>query len=78
MEEQPILVPYQELPADALEALIEDFVTRDGTDYGEVEASLDQKKEAIYHALKKGVAVISFDPESQSCTILNSQGMPLF
>lgn len=70
-EQQPVLVPFQELPADALEALVEDFVTRDGTDYGEVEVSFEAKKEAVYAALKQGRAVISFDFDSQSCTILS-------
>jgi uncharacterized protein YheU (UPF0270 family) len=38
-----MIIPYTELSEDALEALIEDFVTRDGTDYGWDEMSRQEK-----------------------------------
>ena len=31
----PIIVPWKDLPPDTLHNLIEEFVTRDGTDYGD-------------------------------------------
>jgi hypothetical protein len=40
MEQQPsepIVVPHTELAADLLRAVIESFVLREGTDYGEKE-----------------------------------------
>ena len=38
-----LVIPAEQLSADALQGLIEEFITREGTDYGEVEWSLDQK-----------------------------------
>ena len=40
-----MIIPYHELSQAALQALMEDFVTRDGTDYGLVEMSMQGKSE---------------------------------
>jgi uncharacterized protein len=65
----PVEVPYGELSADLLNALIESFVLREGTDYGEKELSLEDKVARVITQLKKGDAKILFDPESESVTI---------
>ncbi|TIE66479.1 YheU family protein, partial [Legionella pneumophila] len=36
-----MLIPWQELSPEALENLIESFVLREGTDYGEHERTLE-------------------------------------
>jgi len=66
---EPVEVPYGELPADLLNAVIESFVLREGTDYGEKELSLEDKVARVIRQLKKGDAKILFDPESESVTI---------
>ena len=66
---EPVEVPYGELPADLLNAVIESFVLREGTDYGEKELSLGDKVARVVRQLKKGEAKILFDPESESVTI---------
>lgn len=38
-----MIIPWQEISADALSNLIREFVLREGTDYGESEVSLEQK-----------------------------------
>jgi uncharacterized protein YheU (UPF0270 family) len=65
----PIEVPYGELPAELLNAVIESFVLREGTDYGEKEFSLEDKVARVISQLKRGEARILFDPESESVTI---------
>lgn len=66
---EPVEVPYGELSADLLNAVIESFVLREGTDYGEKELSLEDKVARVKSQLKKGEAKILFDPESESVTI---------
>jgi uncharacterized protein YheU (UPF0270 family) len=66
---EPVEVPYGELPADLLNAVIESFVLREGTDYGEKEFSLEDKVGRVIGQLKRGEARIVFDPESESVTI---------
>ena len=65
----PIEVPYGELPAELLNAVIESFVLREGTDYGEREFSLEDKVARVIGQLQRGEARILFDPESESVTI---------
>jgi hypothetical protein len=66
---EPVEVPYGELPPDLLNAVIESFVLREGTDYGEREFSLEDKVARVVGQLKRGEARIIFDPESESVTI---------
>ena len=63
-------VPYTELSAELLRAVIEAFVLREGTDYGERELSLDEKVARMIVQLKRGEASIVFDPDTESVTIL--------
>ena len=70
----PVEVPYGELPAELLNAVIESFVLREGTDYGEREIALEDKVARVIGQLKRGEARILFDPESESVTIAVRQG----
>ncbi len=63
-------VPAARLSREALDGLIEELVTRDGTDYGLQEHTLDQKKRAVAGQLERGEVVIVFDPESETCNII--------
>lgn len=63
-------IPYQQLSEGALRALIEEFVTRDGTDYGVQETSLETKIQQVEGRLRNGLAVVVFDSLSESCDIV--------
>ncbi len=67
-----IKIPYNQLSPEALQGVIEEFVGRDGTDYGEVEVSMESKTSQVLTQLQNKKAVIVFDPKSESCTILKS------
>jgi uncharacterized protein len=66
---EPVEVPYSEMSAELLNAVIESFVLREGTDYGEKELSLEDKVARVIAQLKRGEAKIIFDPETSSVTI---------
>ncbi len=66
---EPVLIPHGELSAEALHGVIESFVLREGTDYGEREYSLEQKVAQVRTQLERGQARILFDPESNTVTI---------
>lgn len=57
-------VPVTELSAEALTGVIDAFVLREGTDYGHIDYSLEEKRESVLQALQSGRARILFDPES--------------
>jgi uncharacterized protein YheU (UPF0270 family) len=68
-----IEIPYQGLSQDALAGIVEEFASRDGTDYGEFECSLADKISQVEVQLKSGHLTLLFDPVSQSCQIVNSK-----
>jgi len=68
-------VPYDQIPADALRAMIEEFVTRDGTDYGEEEVSLEEKVAQMMSLLQQDKAVIWFDEITETLSIFHREAM---
>jgi uncharacterized protein YheU (UPF0270 family) len=69
------VVPKERLSPEALDGLIEEFVTRDGTDYGEQENTLEEKKNAVIHQLDRGEVVIVFDSESETANIVPKEAV---
>ena len=62
---QYLEVPAQRLAPDVLRALYEEYVTRDGTDYGERELSLDEKVERLAAQIQRGDVRILYEIESE-------------
>jgi uncharacterized protein YheU (UPF0270 family) len=67
---EPLEVPYTALSRDALLGLVESFVLREGTDYGEREFSHEQKVAQVIAQLERGEARILYDPETESVALL--------
>jgi uncharacterized protein YheU (UPF0270 family) len=65
-----INIPVTALSDEALLGVIDDYVNREGTDYGHQEIDLAQKRLAVRRALDSGRAVITYDPHSQTTTIV--------
>lgn len=72
----PIVVDHRALQPDTLRRLVEEFVTRDGTDYGEIETSLDRRVAQVIAQLDQSDAVVVFDPASESATIVRAGDAP--
>jgi uncharacterized protein YheU (UPF0270 family) len=69
-------VPHTRLAADVLLRVLEEFVTRDGTDYGATEKTLEQKVRDVQRRLERGEAVIVYDDESHSINIVAKDALP--
>ena len=67
---EAIEVPYTSLQPCTLRALIEEFVTRDTTDYGECERTLEEKVEDVMRQLRRGEAKVVFDAEGGAANIV--------
>ena len=63
-------IPWNQLSAQVLHGLIEEFITREGTDYGDREFSLAEKVEQVKVQIKRGDVVIVFDAKSDTCNLL--------
>lgn len=68
--EPPVIVPHEQLSADALRGVIEAFVLREGTEYGERDVSLDVKVAQVLRQLERGEAQIVFDLASEEIGIV--------
>ncbi|MFC1236907.1 YheU family protein [Vibrio sp. F74] len=55
-----MIIPWQEIDSETLDNLIKEFVLREGTDYGQNEATLDDKVSQVRSQLNTGEAVIVF------------------
>jgi uncharacterized protein len=64
-----LIIPFEQLSEDAVQGLIEEFITREGTDYGDVERSLSEKVEDIRNQLLAKEIVIVFDPYLESVSL---------
>jgi uncharacterized protein len=65
-----IKVPREALSSEALAGVIDEFVTREGTDYGHVDHTLDQKRAQVQRQLERGEVVITFDPRTGTTTLV--------
>lgn len=69
-QQPPVEIPHTELSAEALRGVLESFVLREGTDYGEREYSLDEKVAHVLRQIERGEARIMFDPNTESVTLV--------
>ena len=67
---QFVEVPLQRLQSDVLQALLEEFASRDGTDYGERESPLEQKVEALRARLQRRDLLLLYETEGEHWDIL--------
>ena len=65
-----VMVPPQRLQADVLQALLEEFASRDGTDYGERERSLAEKVEQLRSQLLSADLQLLYDADSEAWDLL--------
>lgn len=65
-----MIIPFKEIPIDTLNNLIESFILREGTDYGEEELSLNDKISHIKTQLEQGDAVITYSELHDTINIM--------
>jgi uncharacterized protein YheU (UPF0270 family) len=61
-----------QLSPEALRGLVEEYITREGTDYGHTDWALEQKVAQVLAQLERGEARIVFDPALESASIVAS------
>ena len=68
-----MIIPIDTLQNELLDRLLEEIVTRDGTDYGAVELTTEQKVEKAKIALKNGQSQLYWDEESESASLISKE-----
>ena len=74
-EDKPLMVevPFGQLAPLTLDAVIESFILREGTDYGSQESVFETKRAQVRGQLDRGQVKLVFDPETESCTLLTDK-----
>lgn len=72
-EVRGVEIPLDSVSAEALRGLVEEFVSREGTDYGHSFHSLEAKVAAVLHQLEAGEARIVFDLDAESASIVSTR-----
>jgi len=68
-----MIIPLEQLPAETIHAIIEDFILREGTEYGAEDISKQAKITQVMQQLKKGSAVLVYSELHESVNILPSE-----
>ncbi|HPI39858.1 MAG TPA: YheU family protein [Pseudobdellovibrionaceae bacterium] len=70
--EVPIEISPEQLSKEALWGVIENFILREGTDYGQIEMTFEKKAEQVQKQIEKGEIKIVFDLTSESVSLLTA------
>ena len=74
MDKNPQEVPFEilvsQLSSEALNGVIENFILREGTDYGSVEIELAKKKDQIKKQIDRGDVKIIFDQITETVSLI--------
>ncbi|PKM17951.1 MAG: hypothetical protein CVV11_17775 [Gammaproteobacteria bacterium HGW-Gammaproteobacteria-15] len=68
-----MIIPYTDIAEDTLNNLIEYYVLREGTDYGEYEVTMAEKVAAVKRQLKSGEIVIVYSELHESINLMPKQ-----
>ena len=71
-----MIIPFKQLPPETLQNLLEEYATRDGTDYGEREVSLVDKVSSLRRQLEDKSIVIWFEPGEESVNLILAEDIP--
>jgi uncharacterized protein YheU (UPF0270 family) len=67
-------IPWQQLAADTLTNILESFVLREGTDYGEEEKSLEEKVADVRAQLARNEVILVYSELHETLTIVPRPG----
>ena len=73
--EQGVLIPYEKLSAAALQGLIEEVVTRNGTDNGYIQATLEHNVAMVMGQLRRKEVVVVYDENAQTANIISAKDL---
>ena len=68
-----MIIPWQELAPDTLNRLVESFVLREGTDYGDAEIDLQAKVQQVIQQLQQGQVLIVYSQIDETVDLLTQQ-----
>jgi uncharacterized protein YheU (UPF0270 family) len=70
-----VIIPYEKLSPEALRGLIEEFVTREGSDSGYTQKTLDENVEMVMKQLQRQEAFVVYDEATESANIVSKDSL---
>ena len=71
--ESGIVIPWERLSEGALRGVSEEFVTREGTEYGDHDVSLDDKVRDVQRQLERREVVVLFDVKTEAVNLVRAR-----
>ena len=68
--EQYIHVSEKDLSPESFRGVVENFVLQEGTDYGLIEFTLEEKVNKVIEQIRDKKAALVFDKETETCTVI--------
>ncbi len=68
-----MIIPFEKLSSQAFKGIVEEYISRDGTDSGHIDVSFQKKFDSIKSQLASGKIFIVFDAKSESCNIISKE-----
>ncbi len=65
-----MIIPPEKLSDLVLQNIMEEFILRDGTDYGQDELGLKEKVDALKSQIQREDVLIVFDQDTESVTLI--------
>jgi len=66
-------IPHSQLSDKVLRAIIEEFISREGSEYGLIEYSFEEKVRHVIKQLERGEVIVTFDVVSETCNLMPSR-----
>jgi len=64
-------IPYESVSSETLTCILEEYASREGTEYGDHDYSIEEKVAQLYAQLKRGDIGLTFDPNTETCTLVS-------
>lgn len=71
--ESGLEIPYEQLREETLKSMIQEFVSRDGADWGDPGGSLKEKVAQVLRQLKTGKVIVVFDQKTQTANLVTKE-----
>jgi uncharacterized protein YheU (UPF0270 family) len=68
-----MIIPPESLSEEALQGVLEEFISRDGTDYGDQELSLEAKVARLKPQVMRGEVLVVFDDTLECVTLVTRE-----
>lgn len=71
-----VVVPWEQLSPDALRGIIEEFVSREATEYGMQDVEFETKVAQVRAQIERGEVVVLFDPRRGTANLAPARDVP--